>query len=205
MIVYKITHASSGKAYIGATTATLHGRWWSHLSAARRGDNRPLYHALREHGAKAFTLAQLRVCTSLIELADAERRFIIQHRTLEPQGFNIRPGGGALGCVRSSEGRRRIAAAAKQRTNTPTWKRRTASMGLANRGRRLTPEQRAALHAVQTAPLHLAKLSAAHGIGAVRYAGTTYPSLAALARAHGRSKQWAETRHRKGEAVPIGK
>lgn len=54
--IYKLT-SPSGKFYIGLTKAPLKERWRQHVKRADvRGDNHPLYNAIRKYGADEFTV-----------------------------------------------------------------------------------------------------------------------------------------------------
>ena len=54
MIVYRATHISTGRHYIGLTTHSLDDRIQEHLNDAKNGDNSKFHKALREFGEHAF-------------------------------------------------------------------------------------------------------------------------------------------------------
>lgn len=182
---YKVTNTVNGKAYIGVTGGAVRARWLAHLSAARNGCPFALHRAIRKHGADAFRIQQIATSQTFADLCEAEKVLIAQHGTFSPHGYNLTRGG------EGSDGH----------AVTPLVRARTAQIGRANRGRRWTGEQRLALSEVRMAGR--AANSATNGVGVVTYGGVEYPSLGALARAHGRSKEWATTRLRKGDAVSV--
>lgn len=52
--IYKITNLMNKKVYIGQTRQNPKRRWIQHKSAARTGENHPLYNGMRYHGIKNF-------------------------------------------------------------------------------------------------------------------------------------------------------
>ena len=95
-LIYLVTHAESGKQYVGLTIQTLERRWTYHLQQARaghiKGDD-SLHAAIREHGAEAFTMVQIDSGTTKVNLEKKERQWIKAHDTLTPTGYNISTGG----------------------------------------------------------------------------------------------------------------
>lgn len=77
MIVYMIANRTSGKCYIGKTTATLKARWRQHRTEARIGRiDSPLYRDMRMMGIESFVVAELAATNSQRRLSQLERKFI---------------------------------------------------------------------------------------------------------------------------------
>jgi len=99
MVVYKVTHRTTGLCYVGKTRGTVESRWRAHVRDARRGSRTRFHAAIREHDADAFDVEQVEQCADAGELDRAERRWIELLGTTDPaRGFNSTTGGqnGAL-------------------------------------------------------------------------------------------------------------
>lgn len=93
-IIYLLINQDNGKLYIGQTTAIVpYSRYWGHLDAARRGNNKPLYAAIRKYGEDAFKFETLASCDDQVSLDLAERYFIRIFNSLVPNGYNLKDGG----------------------------------------------------------------------------------------------------------------
>ena len=94
MFVYRITNAADGKIYIGITTGTIEKRWREHRCAAKSGDSKPLYRAMRKYGAYAFRVELLYEATSKQEMFAVERGLIAQYGARSKiLGYNLTDGG----------------------------------------------------------------------------------------------------------------
>ena len=95
MLIYKITNNVNGHGYIGITQCALAKRWRQHLSAARTGNDKRLYRAMRKYGTDNFTIAVICEATSFEELQRLECKLIIEHNThaKNAQGYNLTAGG----------------------------------------------------------------------------------------------------------------
>lgn len=97
MIIYKVTHTTTGKVYIGQTVRTLAKRKAEHLNAANNYSEtkRPmLIHAvIRIHGSGEFTWEVIETCSSLAELNEREKHHIAKQNSLVPFGYNQTTGG----------------------------------------------------------------------------------------------------------------
>jgi hypothetical protein len=95
MLVYKITNNVNGHGYIGITQCALAKRWREHLCAARTGNDKRLYRAMRKYGTDNFNIAIIREATSFEELQRFECELIIEHNThaKNGQGYNLTAGG----------------------------------------------------------------------------------------------------------------
>lgn len=124
MIIYLATNAVNGKRYIGATVKSLVRRKGEHIIAAKRGAGYMFHKAIRKYGEDAFQWTILKRCSSRDELMKEEIRLIAD---LRPE-YNITVGGrGIVGVPRTEE-----------------WKKKISK---AQKGRKLSPERRAALKA----------------------------------------------------------
>lgn len=93
--LYKWTHKTTGRVYIGITTEDLRERIRGHLRQAQDGP-RPeggLHETLAKDGIEAFEIETISRHDSIEELMTAERKSIENHRALTPNGFNLDVGG----------------------------------------------------------------------------------------------------------------
>ena len=132
-IIYLVRCLITGKGYVGQTQRTLRQRWLQHLYATVHDSTFLLHRALRKYGVEAFALSVLEVCSSIIELNQAEQKYILELETYSPKGYNLTLGGAGtqgrclseetkakisssiLGIHRSIETKARISAAKKGR------------------------------------------------------------------------------------------
>jgi len=142
-VLYVIT-GPTGKQYIGITSRTLARRWTEHKRDAKRGDETPLYRAMRKYGSSAFTVDQLATANSWDALCDCEIDAIASKATMVPRGYNLTNGGeGTLGMKNRVTWGAAISAAKKGRhsyTPTPETREKIAS---AQRGRVFTEQHKA--------------------------------------------------------------
>lgn len=133
--LYKLT-SPSGKVYIGISI-DVKKRWGEHKSAANCGVQGALYNAIRKYGWDKF------VCEVVEEASFEEIKFkeietIRLLNTLAPNGYNLTLGGdGTLGCFKSEEVRRKIAAPQRGRKFTEEHR---AKLSAALKGRKLPEE-----------------------------------------------------------------
>lgn len=92
-VIYKITQLSTGKAYVGLTSQPIKHRWNQHICEANKGNQRPLYKAIRRFGRNDFSIEALTEKVQLKKLARIERQIIKDLGTLSPKGFNACAGG----------------------------------------------------------------------------------------------------------------
>jgi len=91
-IIYRVT-SPSGKSYIGQTKRSFEKRWSEHISCP--GSCILLENAIKKYGMDKMAL-EILVEVSDHLLDDYEHRFIAMYATIEPNGYNIRSGGGAF-------------------------------------------------------------------------------------------------------------
>ena len=106
--VYILTCLVNNKGYVGQTIKSKPEiRWVEHINAARRGDRRPLYCAIRKYGVENF-LAEVIWIGSEAKLDAAEVRFVRLRKTFIDTGwgYNLTTGGGT---------RRKLSAASRRK------------------------------------------------------------------------------------------
>lgn len=93
MKVYMLT-SPSGKAYIGITKRTVEWRWASHVRCAKRGQQHPLYAAIRKYGPEVFDVREMAFGLSEEQAKAEEVRLIAELNTqCRDRGYNISAGG----------------------------------------------------------------------------------------------------------------
>jgi group I intron endonuclease len=95
MHVYKITNNINGHGYVGITVCSIKKRWREHLCAARTGNGKRLYRAMRKYGAENFSIAPLCTAETFEELQVKEIALIALHKTHAAlgTGYNLTSGG----------------------------------------------------------------------------------------------------------------
>lgn len=158
MIIYKVTHATSGKTYIGQTLRGLKKRRAEHLRAAANVLDvmypTPLHSAISEHGSGAFTWEVLEECKSCEHMNERERFYIKLLNTLVPNGYN-QTVGGHMNEDMSEEVRRRISDAMVELHKDPEYQARNYPKlkGLVppNKGVPMSDDQKAKVGAARKA------------------------------------------------------
>lgn len=93
ILVYKLTCAASGKAYVGITARALDTRWLEHCKRAREGIRTSrLYAAMRKHGLDSFSREVIATADTEDEARSLERHHILELGTYE-NGYNSNEGG----------------------------------------------------------------------------------------------------------------
>ncbi|MBF2707204.1 GIY-YIG nuclease family protein [Flavobacterium soyangense] len=92
-LVYKATNQETGKAYIGVTTRTMEERKADHIKKATKGTGSYFQSAIATFGPAAFQFEQIDTATSSNELAEKEKKYILQYDSKE-NGYNSDSGGG---------------------------------------------------------------------------------------------------------------
>lgn len=92
--VYIISSSSCSERYVGLTRTRIEQRWRTHLRAAIEIKvDTPLAKAIRKLGPESFVIIALEENIDQAELAQRERHWISELNTMEPNGFNVKPGG----------------------------------------------------------------------------------------------------------------
>jgi group I intron endonuclease len=118
MCVYTITNRVNGNRYVGVTSGNA-GTRWSHHALSVRGDRGacPLVaRAVAKHGLENFEFAVIDIAESREQLSHKEKFWIVELRTLAPNGYNLTTGGDANFEV-TEEVREKLRTAAKNRSD----------------------------------------------------------------------------------------
>ncbi len=133
--VYKHTCVTTNKSYIGVT---------QNMQRRIRGHRSPssqcvlLRNAVQKYGWDSFVTNVLATSSTLEEALALEQRFIAEHQTLSPTGYNLKTSGTAI--VYSEETKQRISSSLRGRTLSPEWR---AKISASLTGRKATLEKRA--------------------------------------------------------------
>lgn len=92
-IVYKVTNQETEEAYIGITTKSMEERKADHIQKANKGIGGRFQEAIATNGADAFRWEQIDTAASTNELAEKEKKYILQYDSKE-NGYNSDSGGG---------------------------------------------------------------------------------------------------------------
>lgn len=92
-LVYKVTNQETGKAYIGVTTRSMEERKADHIQKAAKGTRGYFQEAIATYGVDAFSWQQIDTANNSNELAEKEKKYILQYNSQE-QGYNSDAGGG---------------------------------------------------------------------------------------------------------------
>lgn len=99
--VYLITNKVNGKVYVGQTTRFLKNRLrnhishaYAHLSGKYKGQDTPLFRAIRKYGKESFIIDVICSCSSKEELDLMEDLYIAILGGMDKRtGYNVRRGG----------------------------------------------------------------------------------------------------------------
>jgi predicted GIY-YIG superfamily endonuclease len=89
--LYLITSFRTKKKYIGITN-NPYARWEAHKQAARDGEDKPLYRAMKAYGVNSFNFAVLATGPRWA-IANMEAALIRYWKTKHPKGYNLADGG----------------------------------------------------------------------------------------------------------------
>lgn len=111
MHIYKFTHTTSGRCYIGQTIQDPNQRKLEHISGSRYSDKTYHFHnALKKYGIESFTFEVIDSANSLEELNLLEEKYVNHYDSIN-NGFNIRQAGGNK--LHSEESKERMREAQK--------------------------------------------------------------------------------------------
>jgi len=152
MLIYKITHRTNSKVYIGQTINSLKDRWTQHCCCKQ---NTPFHNAIRKYGKDDFELSTLiENVQSIEELNLLEESLIKSHSSMWPNGYNLKEGGhnkryselskakisaGNKGKVRSEESKLKQSIALSGRKKSLEHKKK---IGLGNSGKKRSDSSR---------------------------------------------------------------
>src|SRR5690606_25091730 len=83
----------TNESHIGSTGDSLEKRKNDHIQKAKKGCGYKLQEAIGTYGAEAFSWEQIDTASSINELAEKEKHYIIEYDSLE-KGYNADSGGG---------------------------------------------------------------------------------------------------------------
>ncbi len=92
-IIYKAINNVNNQVYIGATTNSLEQRQLDHTERANRSESGKFYEAISTYGADSFEWEQIDTASSIDELAQKEKQYILEYNAKE-NGYNSDEGGG---------------------------------------------------------------------------------------------------------------
>ncbi|WP_417876099.1 NUMOD1 domain-containing DNA-binding protein [Winogradskyella sediminis] len=92
-IIYKAENEINGWVYIGATSNSVHQRKLDHLERANRQEKGKFYEAISTYGKDAFNWVQVDTASTIDELAEKEKSYILEYNSQE-NGYNSDAGGG---------------------------------------------------------------------------------------------------------------
>jgi group I intron endonuclease len=127
-VIYLITNLINAKTYVGVTRFALAKRWGGHVATAKAGGRSRLGSAIRKYGPENFDIAEIASCLS--DSGSVEREVI---KSFRPDYNQTNGGEHTIG-----------------RKHTPETVARIIAK---NRGKKRTPEQRAA-NSAQAAARH---------------------------------------------------
>ncbi|WP_233264929.1 MULTISPECIES: NUMOD1 domain-containing DNA-binding protein [unclassified Flavobacterium] len=92
-IIYKVTNQETNEVYIGITTRSIAERKADHLQKSQKKVGSCFQEAIATNGADAFRWEQIDTASSTTELAEKEKKYILQYDSKE-NGYNSDSGGG---------------------------------------------------------------------------------------------------------------
>jgi group I intron endonuclease len=92
-IIYKVTNQETNEVYIGITTRSIAERKADHLQKSQKKVGTCFQEAIATYGPSAFNWTQIDTANSSNELAEKEKKYILQYNSQE-QGYNSDCGGG---------------------------------------------------------------------------------------------------------------
>lgn len=113
--LYKITHITSGKVYVGKTTKDVFRRFRTHCRYAKGASRMVICRAIRKYGPKQFKVEWLGFCLSN-DAANIAERTLIQYYKQRGPTYNSTDGGdGAIGYKFTVEQSRKLSQAMRGR------------------------------------------------------------------------------------------
>jgi group I intron endonuclease len=91
-IIYTVTNKETKMVYVGLTTKSFEKRKKDHLKKSKRGKSYAFQNAIATHGPDAFNWQQIDTATSIDELAQKEKAYVLKYNSKE-DGYNQSEGG----------------------------------------------------------------------------------------------------------------
>jgi group I intron endonuclease len=91
-VIYKAQNKLTSEVYIGATTISMEERKKDHLKKSKKGKSYAFQNAIATHGPDAFRWEKVDYATTIDELAQKEKAYILKYNSKE-DGYNQSEGG----------------------------------------------------------------------------------------------------------------
>ena len=91
-IIYTVTNKETKMVYVGLTTKSLEERKKDHIKKSKKGKSYAFQQAIATYGLEAFKWEQVDYATSIDELAEKEKAYILKYNSKE-DGYNLSVGG----------------------------------------------------------------------------------------------------------------
>jgi group I intron endonuclease len=91
-IIYTVTNKETKMVYVGLTTKSLETRKKDHIKKSKKGKSYAFQQAIATYGPDAFKWEQIDTATTIDELAEKEKAYILKHNSKE-DGYNQSEGG----------------------------------------------------------------------------------------------------------------
>lgn len=133
--IYKITNKQNGKAYIGQSV-NIKKRWEEHKYSDK--SDSLIHRAIKKYGIDSFCFEVLCECEKS-ELNELEVKYISEHGTMHPNGYNLKSGGGQ-GIEYSEASKKKMSESMKGRSGWRHSEETKKKIGDALRGRKRPKE-----------------------------------------------------------------
>ena len=91
-IIYTVTNKETKMVYVGLTTKSLEVRKKDHNKKSKKGKSYAFQQAIATYGPEAFKWEKVDTATTIDELAEKEKAYILKHNSQE-DGYNLSVGG----------------------------------------------------------------------------------------------------------------
>ena len=91
-IIYTVTNKETKMVYVGLTTKSLEVRKKDHNKKSKKGKSYAFQNAIATYGPEAFKWEKVDTATTIDELAEKEKAYILKHNSQE-DGYNLSVGG----------------------------------------------------------------------------------------------------------------
>jgi group I intron endonuclease len=91
-VIYKAQNKLTSEVYIGATTISMEERKKDHIKKSKKGKSYLFQNAIATHGPDAFRWEKVDYATTIDELAQKEKAYILKYNSKE-DGYNQSEGG----------------------------------------------------------------------------------------------------------------
>ena len=92
-IIYTVTNKETKMVYVGLTTKSLEVRKKDHNKKSKKGKSYAFQNAIATYGPEAFKWEKVDTATTIDELAEKEKAYILKYNSKE-EGYNYDSGGG---------------------------------------------------------------------------------------------------------------